>query len=136
MSDQKKFKVIGVGRNRPFIPNSLEEYARDVEHAMNKLSDDGYNVGLRDEEDGVVIIGELPEDISAKIEKALACAGFLRTDEAPSHRTGELIARFARATNGRVSDVALNAESCTTGFSVSELESAAATECQGGGVYP
>jgi hypothetical protein len=121
MSETKKhFRVMGVTTEG----HTMESYAELVERALNELAETGYNVTLRDEEKGLLIVGErqtTPEDILERVKNQMKRMGVTVLH---NPRTAELLERFEGATNKRVEDVVANVANLTRGYSHEELEAA------------
>jgi hypothetical protein len=131
MSERKKpiHKVIGINRT----DSDLAAYAKQVEKALNKLSNDGYSVAIRQETTGVLVHGELRDMPPAGSMMSLfdVLRGG-RQDEAAteepsvqmSPRTNELLDRFSKEIkpwDHKFAGIAAAAGTATTGFSVEEL---------------
>jgi hypothetical protein len=129
MGEKKQFRVVAVSRpNRP-----IWEYAQELEHQMNELANDGYDIGLREDPGGVILIASLEEDDDEAQTGAPRTLGELLSrfgmQPPPEHsaRTGALLRKFAEVTNLRVCDVskADNVRACISGYSAKELAEAA-----------
>jgi hypothetical protein len=132
MSERKKpiHKVIGINRS----DNDLAVYAKQVERALNKLSNDGYSVAIRQEPTGLLVHGELrkmPPTMGSMLDLFDALHGG-RQDAAAteepsaqmSPRTNELLGRFSKEIkpgDHKFAGIAAAAGTATTGFSVEEL---------------
>jgi hypothetical protein len=125
---KKKYRVLGVSRHQRGDLRPIDQYAAAFEAAMNDLVEDGYSVHIRNEENGVLLLGELEaqsEDITAEIAAAFN-AEKIRLEALAefSTRTIELLKRFVLKTNGDIGTIEQTAEGCTGGYSAMELKDA------------
>jgi hypothetical protein len=130
MGEKKRFRAVAVSRpNRP-----IWEFAQELEHKMNELTEDGYSWGLRDDPGGVILIADLSDADEERTGPPRNLMDFLKglgVQPPPEHtpRTGELLRKFVSITNMRVCDVSKpdNVRACVTGYSAKELTEAAET---------
>jgi hypothetical protein len=105
---KKRFRVVGISNGE-----CLEAYAEEVEFTMNDLTSQGYDIQLRDEANGLLVVGTLASSQSSG------------TDSLPYTDLTALIllSKFEKATNMRVEDVEKNTADLVKGFSHAQLES-------------
>lgn len=131
---KKQFRVEALPK--PTTAEGFLNFAKSLEHTLNRLSRNGYAVSLRDAEGGTILVGTLiaPNPLDT-IARSLLGVPDKHSESHENHapradifskRTDELITRFDDATPALVTAEGVKkvAGTCLQGFSVLELEEA------------